>query len=426
MNITIAPGPRSGRVKIPASKSQAHRLLICAALAENETLISCDGLSADISATMACLNALGADISQQEDGRLHVRPISAVPSGLCHLPCGESGSTLRFLLPVCGALGAEAVFHMEGRLPQRPLAPLDRELISHGMTLRQEASLLYCSGRLEAGDYELPGDVSSQYISGLLMALPLASGESRLNISGSIESAAYITMTEDALALSGLKIERHDQSYRIPGGQRGHMPAELLVEGDFSNAAFFLCMGALSDKGLVVEGLDPASHQGDRAVLDILRAFGAEISERTGSFAVRRGKLRGLTIDAKPIPDLIPVLSVVASLADGETRIVNASRLRLKESDRLRSTRELLSALGADIRELDEGLVINGKAALSGGSVDSCGDHRIAMAAAVAACGCEAPVRLSGSLAVGKSYPRFWDDLGALGQEDQSLKGAEL
>lgn len=414
MNMIIKPGPRSGRVKIPASKSQAHRLLICAALGEGETLIQCDGLSADISATVTCLKALGADIRRTEDGRLRVRPVEKVPAGLCRLRCGESGSTLRFLLPVCGALGVEAVFHMEGRLPQRPLAPLDRELAAHGMRLRREESLLYCSGQLRSGDYELPGNVSSQYISGLLLALPLTEGESRLTVAGGIESAAYITMTEDALALAGIGLEKSGWRYRIPGSQRGRLPEVLQVEGDFSNAAFFLCMGALSDKGLTIEGLNPASHQGDRAVIGILRDFGAEIQERNGSFAVRGRRLRGLTIDAKPIPDLIPVLSVVAALAQGETRIINAGRLRLKESDRLRSTAALLAALGADIQETEEGLVIHGRARLSGGSVDSCGDHRIAMAAATAACGCTGDILLSGSQAVDKSYPRFWEDFGSL------------
>lgn len=414
MNITIRPGQRSGRVKIPASKSQAHRLLICAALGQGETLIACDGLSADITATMVCLNALGADIRQTEDGRLRVRPIEQVPAGLCHLHCGESGSTLRFLLPVCGALGADAVFHMEGRLPQRPLAPLDAELTAHGMALRQENDLLYCSGQLRAGDYALPGNVSSQYISGLLLALPLTKGESRLSVTGSIESASYITMTEDALALAGIALEKSGWRYHIPGSQRGKLPEALQVEGDFSNAAFFLCMGALSDAGLVIDGLNPASHQGDRAVLDILRAFGATVEQRESSFAVCKGQLHGITIDAKPIPDLIPVLSVVAALAQGETKIINAGRLRLKESDRLRSTTALLTALGADIQELEEGLVIHGKESLSGGSVDSCGDHRIAMAAATAACGCTGEILLSGSQAVSKSYPRFWEDFGSL------------
>ena len=415
MNISIAPGERSGRVKIPASKSQAHRLLICAALGERETLIECDGLSADIRATAACLNALGADIRPTEgESALKVRPIVKVPEGLCRLPCGESGSTLRFLLPVCGALGTEAVFHMEGRLPQRPLAPLDSQLKAHGMELRQEGELLYCAGKLESGNYELPGNVSSQYISGLLLALPLVPGDSRLSVTGSIESAAYITMTEDALKLSGIAFTKEQNTYSIPGSRRCRLPEHLRVEGDFSNAAFFLSMGALSPEGIEVTGLNPASHQGDKAGVDILRAFGAEIRETENGYFVRRCRLRGLTIDAKPIPDLIPVLSVVASLAEGETRIVNAGRLRLKESDRLSSTAALIRSLGGEAEELEDGLVIRGKAQLTGGSVDSWGDHRIAMAAATAACGCTGPVELSGAQAVNKSYPRFWEDFNAL------------
>lgn len=415
MNISIKPGQRSGLVKIPASKSQAHRLLICAALGRTDTLIECDGLSADIRATIACLNALGAGIVPIWDDRaLLVRPILKVPRELCHLPCGESGSTLRFLLPVCGALGADAVFHMEGRLPQRPLAPLDRQLEEHGMELRQEGELLYCSGQLQPGDYELPGNVSSQYISGLLMALPLVSGDSRLSVTGSIESAAYITMTEDALRLSGIDFTKENNCYSIPGGQRSRLPQTLQVEGDFSNAAFFLCMGALSSQGIEVTGLNTASHQGDRAAVDILRSFGAEIRELENGYFVRRSRLQGLTIDAKPIPDLIPVLSVVAALSRGETRIINAGRLRLKESDRLSSTASLIRSLGGEVEELEDGLVIHGRSRLSGGSVDSWGDHRIAMAAATAACGCASGVELSGAQAVNKSYPRFWEDFDAL------------
>lgn len=411
MNISINPGERSGRVKIPASKSQAHRLLICAALGETETLIECDGLSADIRATAACLNALGADIRPTaEESALKVRPIVKVPENLRHLPCGESGSTLRFLLPVCGALGAEAVFHMEGRLPQRPLAPLDSQLKAHGMELRQEGGLLYCSGGLKSGDFELPGNVSSQYISGLLMALPRLSGDSRLAVTGSIESAAYITMTEDAMSLSGIAFTKENNNYSIPGSQCCRLPEQLRVEGDFSNAAFFLSMGALSPEGIEVTGLNPASHQGDKTGVDILRSFGAEIRETEGGYFVRRSRLQGLTIDAKPIPDLIPVLSVVAALSEGETRIINAGRLRLKESDRLSSTAALIRSLGGEAEELEDGLVIRGKPRLSGGSVDSWGDHRIAMAAATAACGCTAPVELSGAQAVNKSYPRFWED----------------
>ena len=417
MKVDITPGPRTGCVHIPASKSQAHRLLICAALGDTDCTILCDGISKDIAATIACLSALGADIRETEPGTLFVRPITAVPAGERVLPCGESGSTLRFLLPVVGALGAEAVFLMQGRLPQRPLAPLDAELRAHGMCLRQEGDRLFCAGRLQPGDYRLPGNVSSQYISGLLMALPLLSGDSRLEILGRLESAAYVTMTEDALRLAGIQIEKHEQRYSIPGGRRGRFSGEIRVEGDWSNAAFFLSVGALSPNGIKVAGLSDSSSQGDRAVWDILRSFGAEGFVSAGDHLIRGGALRALTIDAAPIPDLIPVLSVVAAVAAGETRIVNAGRLRLKESDRLMSTTRMLRALGAEITELADGLVICGKDRLTGGTVDAMGDHRIAMSAAVAACVCTAPVTVLGAECVEKSYPRFWQDFEQLGRD---------
>lgn len=410
----IIPGPRSGAVHIPASKSQAHRLLVCAALGEEETEIFCDGISKDIAATMACLRALGAEIKETKQGGILVKPVSAPPAGEVILPCGESGSTLRFLLPAAGALGARARFKMEGRLPERPLAPLDRELMAHGMSLEKRGDTLTCSGKLRPGDYRLPGDVSSQYISGLLMALPLLPGESVLQVTGKIESSAYITMTGDALRLAGLALTPDRGCWVIPGGVKYRLPRALSVEGDYSNAAFFLCAGAMSERGISVTGLNPDSHQGDRAVLDILRRFGAETERRQGEILCRGGVLRGCEVDAAPIPDLIPVLSVLAAGAAGETRVINAGRLRLKESDRLRSTTEMLKALGAEIRELPEGLVIRGGKRLRGGRVDSCGDHRIAMSAAVAAGICTGTVTVEGAECVAKSYPRFWADYEAL------------
>ena len=418
MNKCLSPGERWGCVHIPASKSQAHRLLILAALGGEEIRIACDGISKDIAATVACLNALGAAI-REEDDCLLVRPIRQIPTGECRLPCGESGSTLRFLLPVVGALGASAVFLREGRLPQRPLTPLDRELSEHGMTLHPEGAALHVSGKLLSGNYTLPGSVSSQYISGLLMALPFLEGDSCLSVTGTVESAAYITMTEDALQLAGVRVPKENGEYVIPGGQKARMPARLTVEGDWSNAAFFLTLGALSPKGMKIMGMNPTSHQGDRAVLDILRRFGAEYIWDGDNLLIRRGSLRGQSIDAAPIPDLIPVLSVAASMAEGETRIMNAARLRLKESDRLSSTTAMLRALGAEIEELADGLVIRGKPALRGGRVDSVGDHRIAMAAAVAAAACREPVEILGAECVQKSYPRFWEDY-------ESLFGGEL
>ena len=369
MKRTIIPGARTGRVRIPASKSQAHRLLICAALGEEKTEVVCDGISTDIAATAKCLSALGAKIEEMETGFL-VSPIKKVPEGRCDLYCGESGSTLRFLLPIVGALGAQAVFHREGRLPQRPLAPLDSVLKEHGMTLREDGDLLYCSGQLIGGNYTIAGNVSSQYISGLLMALPLLIRDSLLTVSGPLESAAYVAMTEDALQLSKLTIPKMGAMWAIPGQQRCHLPKRTVVEGDWSNTAFFLCMGALSKEGVTVEGLNLQSSQGDRGVLDVLRRFGAEVTEHGDAVTVRRGALHGVTINAAPIPDLIPVLSVVASVAEGETRVENAYRLRLKESDRLKSTANLLRALGGQVEEKEDGLVITGVPALHGGAVE--------------------------------------------------------
>ena len=415
MNKTILPGARTGEVHIPASKSQAHRMLLCAAMGEKEVTLRCRGLSKDILATVACLKALGASVDAEGEV-LHLRPVSAPPPGLCLLPCGESGSTLRFLLPLVGALGASAVFEREGRLPERPIEPLGRELCRNGMDIRSDGARLSCSGQLRPGAFSLPGNISSQYISALLMTLPLLEGESTLHIEGALESAAYVAMTEEVLRLGGVRTEKTGYGYRIPGGQRCRFAPELSVEGDYSNAAFFLCAGALSERGIRVTGLDPQSRQGDRAIVPLLEEMGAQVASDGSSVTVKRAALHGITIDASPIPDLIPVLSVVAAAASGETRVIHAQRLRLKESDRLHSTTQMLRALGAEAEELPDGLVIRGGRTLAGGTVDACGDHRIAMSAAVAGGICRGAVTICGSECVQKSYPDFWTDF-------QQLKG---
>ena len=411
MNKTILPGARTGEVHIPASKSQAHRMLLCAAMGENEVTLRCRGLSKDILATVACLKALGASVDAEGEV-LHLRPVSAPPPGLCLLPCGESGSTLRFLLPLVGALGASAVFEREGRLPERPIEPRRRALCRNGMDIRSDGARLYCSGQLRPGAFSLPGNISSQYISALLMTLPLLEGESTLHMEGALESAAYVAMTEEVLRLGGVRTEKNGYGYRIPGGQRCRFAPELSVEGDYSNAAFFLCAGALSERGIRVTGLDPQSRQGDRAIVPLLEEMGAQVASDGSSVTVKRAALHGITIDASPIPDLIPVLSVVAAAASGETRVIHAQRLRLKESDRLHSTTQMLRALGAEAEEL----VIRGGRTLAGGTVDACGDHRIAMSSAVAGGICRGAVTICGSECVQKSYPDFWTDF-------QQLKG---
>ena len=395
----IAPTILSGTIPAIPSKSAAHRLYICAALCGEPTEIACQGTSKDIEATRACLAAMQGD---------------------CRLPCGESGSTLRFLLPVAAALGLEAEFHMEGRLPQRPLHPLDEQLQSHGAALTRPApDILRIFGQLTPGDYTLPGDVSSQYISGLLFALPLLDRPSTLTVTGKIESAPYIAMTLDALRQFGVHVTIEEQVFHIPACGY-HSPGNAVVEGDWSNAAFWLCAGALGS-AVTVTGLKPDSLQGDKAVFSLLQAFGADTVQQGDRFTVSPAPLRGLEIDAAAIPDLVPILSVVAAAATGTTRIYNAQRLRLKESDRIASVKAMLEGLGASVEETEDGLLIHGGKPLTGGTVDSCNDHRIAMAAAVASILCSGEVTILQAEAVEKSYPSFWGDFQSL-QKSEEVK----
>jgi len=418
MTETVVCGGKSGSFKVPASKSWAHRLLITAALSDSECVMHCDGISKDIAATVSCLNSLGADIKLPGDALedcIRIRPVQK-KDGEVQLACGESGSTLRFLLPVAGALGANAVFHMEGRLSERPMEPLIEALIAHGMTIRREGELLYCSGALKAGEFILPGDISSQFISGLLMALPIVEGKSSIHITTRIESGDYLVMTEKAVVNAGGIVTKTENGYEITGGGGYKSPGELYVEKDWSSAAFPLCMGAFSSNGITVRGLNTDSIQGDREILNILRAFGASIDIeeiRPGSsiVTVGPGSLKGMVIDASRIPDLVPVISVLAAGADTETRIIHAERLRFKESDRLMTTATMLKSLGGEVEETEDGLLIKGKTRLSGGSVKSFNDHRIAMSAAVAAAICTGDVIIEGAECTEKSYPGFWDEI---------------
>ena len=419
---TVTPGPRYGNVEIPASKSVAHRLLICAALYGNGDILKCNGISRDILATMNCLTSMGARI-ERNGNSLMTRPVPNHGNEYRFLSCGESGSTLRFLLPVAGALGMSGEFQMEGRLPERPLQPLWDLLEKHGMKLRKDGCRLFFSGTLKPGEYLIPGNISSQYISGLLLALPLLKGRSILRITQMIESADYISMTENALKSFHVDFEKRDErTYLIvPMKKSDRPPMELTVESDWSSAAFFLSMGALSDKGIALQNMNITSGQGDRKILELLKCFGAEVIEEQGSVSVRKNKLQGQIIDASDIPDLVPVLAAVASVAEGQTVIEHAERLRLKESDRLQTTTEMLQALGADIRETGDGLIVQGKPFLNGGIVKSSNDHRIAMSAAVAALACREPVKITDAECTDKSFPGFWDLLSSL-KEEREIK----
>ena len=397
-------------VRAISSKSEAHRALICAALADRETKIICTDTNADIDATALCLNSLGAVVERVEDG-FSVTPIGELSRGVA-LDCNESGSTLRFMLPLCASLGADCSFIMRGRLASRPLSPLYELLEENGVTLSpQGTSPLKICGRLASGNYSVAANISSQYISGMLFALSIADGESTLALTGKVESAPYISMTLDTLVSFGanIRFDSDNNTFYIKGKERLLSPATYTVGGDWSNAAFFLAAGAIGSHPVTLTGLDENSRQGDRAILSVLRDMGATAVEENGELTVSPSHLHGTRIDAADIPDLVPILATVASVAEGETVIFNASRLRLKESDRIESVCKTLFSLGAIIRATEDGMVILGKPHLSGGRVDSFNDHRIAMSAAVASLVCDGEVVIDRFEAINKSYPSFLD-----------------
>lgn len=388
MDITIHPQKLQGTIAVIPSKSQAHRMLICSAFADAPTRLICPETNLDMEATADCLRALGTDIQRHAEGYL-VTPQQSVPETAV-LGCRESGSTLRFMLPVVGALGVDAVFRLEGRLAQRPLSPLWEEMERMGCTLtRPTQNTVRCTGKLKPGIYSIDGSVSSQFITGLLLALPLLERESSLQITGNAESRPYIEMTKAALKLFGCDPEH-------PGKNKLRSPGVVNIEGDWSNGAFFLAAQALGSE-LDILRLNPNSPQGDRAAAQL-------IPQLTTQPAV---------ISAADIPDLVPILSIVAATHYGCT-FTNIRRLRLKESDRVASVVAMLQSLGGKAEATEDTLTICG-GTLSGGIVNACNDHRIAMAAAIAATCCAEDVTILGAEAVNKSYPRFWEEYARLG-----------
>lgn len=402
MNITITPADLKGAVTPPPSKSQAHRLIIAAALSDGFCKLSNVDLSEDIQATLRCMRTLDADASA--DGTIirgadlvdgHEEPAPEV------MDCGESGSTLRFLIPVALALKGGGSFTGHGRLMERPQEPYFALFREKGIFYEQKDGVLTVRGKLTAGDYALPGNVSSQFITGLLYALPLLEGDSRILLTTDLESRGYVDMTLAALEQFGVKAEYDGKrTFHVPGNQY-YQHRDLAIEADWSNAAFWYGAQFL---GCPVEigGLNQASVQGDRAI---------------AGFYERMKKPGGADLDVSQCPDLVPPLAAMAALRGGETtRIVNAGRLRIKESDRLATVTEVLNALGAQVEEYEDYLVIHGRDKLAGGvTVSGHNDHRIAMMAAIAAIRCERAVTITGAECVKKSYPRFWEDYEQLG-----------
>ena len=394
-NVKITPVKLSGTIRVPASKSISHRALICAALAKGtsviDNLLECD----DTDATIGILSAMGASI--RKDGeKTYIEGITSANQTI-KADCFESGSTLRFLIPVAAALGCHSEFSGRAKLPQRPITPYFTELTKNGVIFETTEMPYRFSGQLKSGIYTIAGDISSQFISGLLFALPLLNGDSEIIITSPLQSKAYVDITIAALCDFGVVVQETEQGYFIKGNQE-YRPHDVTVEADMSQAAFYVVANAIGSD-ITIEGLNKNSLQGDRAILDI-------VSKANG---------HAFDVDASQIPDLVPILTVLAAFSKGISHITNCSRLRLKESDRLAVITSELNKLGAEITESSDSLTINGVEALHGGICESYTDHRIPMSLAIASTRATEPVIINGAECVSKSYPYFFEDFKALG-----------
>ena len=391
MNVTILPGTLKGAVTPPSSKSQTHRAVLALMLAQGEGKLSNLAVSEDIQATQDCVAALKNGQPAQADG-------------LPLLDCGESGSTLRFLIPVALAVRGGGHFTGRGRLMERPQGPYIRLFEEKGILWNQEGTCLTVAGQLEPGVYALPGNVSSQFITGLLYALPLLPGDSRIVLTTPLESRGYVDMTLDMLRRFDIKVEEQEDGFLVPGNQT-YQARDLTLEADWSGAAFWYAANFLGAQ-VDIQGLNPDSVQGDRQI---------------GTLYWKLARPGDVDIDLSQCPDLAPPLAAMAAVRKGTTRFVHAGRLRMKESDRLETIARTLNALGAKAQVWEDTLTLEGVDHLEGGTVDGCNDHRIAMMAAVAAVACKEPVTILGAECVKKSYPRFWEDYTALGGEIHGL-----
>lgn len=391
MNVTILPGTLKGAVTPPSSKSQTHRAVLALMLAQGEGKLSNLAVSQDIQATQDCVAALKSGQPAQADG-------------LPLLDCGESGSTLRFLIPVALAVRGGGHFTGRGRLMERPQGPYIRLFEEKGISWNQEGACLTVAGQLEPGVYALPGNVSSQFITGLFYALPLLPGDSRIVLTTPLESRGYVDMTLDMLRRFDIKVEEQEDGFLVPGNQT-YQARDLTLEADWSGAAFWYAANFLGAQ-VDIQGLNPDSVQGDRQI---------------GTLYWKLARPGNVDIDLSQCPDLAPPLAVMAAVRKRTTRFVNAGRLRMKESDRLETIARTLNALGAKAQVGEDTLILEGLDHLEGGTVDGCNDHRIAMMAAVAAVACKEPVTILGAECVKKSYPRFWEDYTALGGEIHGL-----
>lgn len=412
-DVKFSPFVPNGTVNVPPSKSDVHRAIICAAMANGVSRISPVALSNDIKATIGCIKALGAD-AVLENNVLTVDGTNMYKNKTALLDCGESGSTLRFFIPIAAVGNINATFVGKGKLPQRPIGIFTEALPKAGTVCKTEGGLpLEIKGQLKSGIFEIPGNVSSQFITGLLLALPILEGDSEIVLTSPLESVGYIAMTIRTMKQFGVNIQVTEKGWHIKGSQ-SYKTCDYTTDGDWSQAAFFMVLGAVSGK-VTVKGVAKDSTQGDKKCAEILARFGAKVTQLDNEVTVEKRELKAITIDASQIPDLVPVLSVCAAFAEGTTKIINAERLRIKECDRLKATAELLNNLGGKVKELSDGLEITGVSSLKGGNVNGYNDHRIVMSAAVCAARSDEDITATFAMSINKSYPDFYIDYNSIG-----------
>ena len=412
-NVNVEPSQLNGTVAIPPSKRDVHRAIICGALSRGKCVISPVDLSEDIKATIGCVETLGAKVNISE-GVLTIDGSEMFKGNNYQIFCNESGSLLRFIIPVVSAMGISATFTGAGRLPERPIGIYLDCLPKAGVKCTTKSGLpLTVEGQLQPGEFEIPGNVSSQFITGLLFALPLLKEDSKIILTSPLESVAYVDITINVMKKFGVIIETTDYGYFVKGNQK-YIPKNYTTEGDWSNAAFFMTAAAIKGD-ITVTGVDKNSAQGDKEIAEILKRFGAKVEFTDNGVRVQKGDLKATDLDARQIPDLVPILAVCATFAEGITHITGAERLRIKESDRLSAIANAINQLGGNVIEKPDGLVITGVKSLKGGTVQGVNDHRIVMAMSVATLMATDTVTITDMESIKKSFPNYFEEYNRLG-----------
>ncbi len=409
--ILIKPGSLKGSIKAIASKTYGHRMIILSALSKKSSKLILEEYNDDLFATLDCIKNLGGDYSIDKD-ELIIEPIEKGSKDIS-LNCRESGSTLRFIIPVATALYDKTLIDGTGTLGKRPIKPLLQALSQRGVEFSRETLPIVSKGKFHGGKIYLPGNISSQFITGILLASSILEEDTTIELTTPLESVAYVKVTLEVLKDYAIEVLEKNDGYYIKGGQKPNPPVQNKVQGDWSNAAAFLVAGAINGN-LTMEGLLVSSSQGDKIILEILENFGADLKIEDEISIKSKGK-RPIEMDINECPDLLPVLGILGCSVKGVSKFTNGGRLRIKESDRLNNTMDLINSLGGKAEVLGDDLIVYGSGSLKGGVVSSYNDHRMVMAATIASTIAEEDIVIYGHKAINKSYPKFFEDFNNLG-----------